>query len=33
MLKGTGKSKNVIPFKIITIHKELPHEKLMIINT
>lgn len=31
--KGIPKSKDVIPLKIITIHKELPHEKLLIINT
>lgn len=31
--KGIPKSKDVIPLKIITVHKELPHEKLLIINT
>lgn len=33
ILKGIPKSKDVIPLKITTIHKELPHEKLLIINT
>lgn len=33
MLKGTGKSNDVITFKIITMRKELPYEKLMVINT
>lgn len=30
--KGVGRLKDVIPFKIITTHIELPHEKLIIIN-
>lgn len=33
ILKGIARSKDVIPLKIITIHKELPREKLLIINT
>jgi len=33
ILKCIARSKDVIPLKIITIHKELPREKLLIINT
>lgn len=33
ILKGIAKSKDVIPLKIITIHEELPHEKLLIVYT